>query len=147
MLLSLYSGFQCQDSGDKIYGLLRLADPRYEIPEVDYGKSAEQVYEDTIRIIFTTNQPGTLSYLRGTIHSLSALMDLPEHSKNVLQGMLDHMRTHVIVEASDANDANDTVPILNALGFNVLGSAEEWWYEYRGERYHGLAEPWEEDRS
>lgn len=51
--LDLYSQFECEDPRDKVYGLLGIVNRSSSVPEIDYNKSIQQVYFDTVRILLT----------------------------------------------------------------------------------------------
>jgi hypothetical protein len=74
--IHFYSGLNCGDARDKVYGLLGLVDSIFGMPPVNYANSPLQVYIDTVEILLTRRNPTGIEELLDAARALSRNLDL-----------------------------------------------------------------------
>jgi hypothetical protein len=134
-VLSHQSIWGCEDSRDQVYGLLGIVHSSHKVPEVDYEKSPEQVYLDTIRIMLTEEHHHHSPYL--ALHcakKLSIDMRLPERHLSAIRNLLGdiRMRYESGRMTNIVGPHFQQVPIVHAIGLCPAESGYKWWYEYQG---------------
>jgi hypothetical protein len=135
-VLAMHSLLECEDIRDKVYGLLSIVDASYNVPEINYNKSAEQVYLDTIRIFLTEGQTNELGPIINYSLVLSRFLSLSDKNHSALLRLLEdiRVRTKHILWYPDSI-IKSWPPIIHAIGFDPPESPNQWWYEYDGVRY------------
>ena len=137
---------RCEDSRDQVYGLLGILDSSEHVPEVNYQKSVEQVYLDTVRIILTELQAHTVRFTLTCALRLGQKMCLPFGHMSAIRKLLEDIRMRVIDTVkspykwipSRSNGPYEWMPshpIIQAIGVDPAESPVEWWYERQGVRY------------
>jgi hypothetical protein len=129
----------CEDERDKVYGLLSIVDTPYKVPDIDYDKSVEQVYLDTIRILLTERQGDGFKEIVHYGVTLSRLMCLSDRNQSALLKLfedIDMRFGHRVWSLQTmAKSFPLRPPIIDAIGFEPPESPDQWWYEYDGVRY------------
>jgi hypothetical protein len=118
-----YSGLNCGDIRDKVYGLLGLVDSSYGIPLVNYASSPRQVYTDTVEVLLTRWSPAGYEELLDAARALSRNLGLrPKHIK-----ALDFLWSDV-AEFELAVRRPYTF-VVSAFGFeqSTPGLPDRWW--------------------
>jgi hypothetical protein len=134
-VLSHRSTWGCEDSRDQVYGLLGIVHSSHKIPEVDYQKSPEQVYLDTIRIILTeAHRYHPPDSVLDSAERLSINMRLSDRHLSAIRKLLTDigMRYESSRMTSPVGPPIQVVPIVHAIGFRPAESPDNWWYEYQG---------------
>jgi hypothetical protein len=143
--MQLYSNLDCEDSRDKVYGLLGLLHPTQEAPEVDYNKSLQEVFLDAVRIILARPQPRTP---KGH-HTFKALVDIVRYLARcfTFSKRFTNALGLFFDDLSELGSGNPEVngkyvplnlrkPVIDAIGYkrSARGTLEYWWYEHRDKR-------------
>lgn len=128
--LDLYSQFECEDPRDKVYGLLGIVNRSSSVPEIDYNKSIQQVYFDTVRILLTEKGEEPHNGLLEISAKLSHDMHLCRKQQRVLSKVFGDIRRRVVSNAQKTGES----PVVDAIGFRTSGVWNEWWYEQLGQR-------------
>jgi hypothetical protein len=141
-LLIRYRDQECVDPRDRVYGLLGLADPRFDIA-VDYGKLPQQVFMDAILVIVIDeagplpNQP--LRWTReGDSQQTCAFAEQMECTGPQLQSLRVLMK--VLWSPMRRLAYKGRQCPFTATGFEpadaLFGSQDRWWLDYYGVRYY-----------
>jgi hypothetical protein len=128
-----YSGLNCGDARDKVYGLLGLVDSIYGVPLVNYASSPRQVYIDTVQALLTRWSPARFQELLDAARALSRNLGLrPKHVK-----ALDLLWSGVAEFELAARRPYTFV--VSAFGFeqSTPGLPDRWWVRIEDwKRYH-----------
>ncbi|KAF2028046.1 HET-domain-containing protein [Setomelanomma holmii] len=121
--LTRYSSLKCENHRDKVYGLLGLVEGDYDVPVIDYNKSLQEVYLDTVRIFLKPNKSDRT--LRAAARDALNLGRSMEFSKHDVQAL-----TNMFLDVS-------ILTTISAMGLKSSSSptAHWWWYESCGEQY------------
>jgi hypothetical protein len=133
-VLSHQSTWGCEDSRDQVYGLLGLVDSSRKVPEVDYQKSPEQVYLDTIRIMLTEAHHYSPYLTLITAKRLSINMRLSDRHLSAIRKLLRDisMRYESGRMTNTVGPFSEAIPIVHAIGLWHADYGYKWWYEYQG---------------
>jgi hypothetical protein len=135
-VLTMHSLLECEDIRDKVYGLLSIVGAPYKVPEIDYNKSAEQVYLDALRIFLTKGQTDDLEAILNFSQALSRFLCLSDENCSTLRILLEDMRIRIRYFLwYPSSFLKSWPPIIDAIGFDPPESPNQWWYEYEGVRY------------
>ncbi|CAN9097811.1 unnamed protein product [Alternaria alternata] len=115
--LDLYSQFECEDPRDKVYGLLGIVNRSSSVPEIDYNKSIQQVYFDTVRILLTEKGEEPHNGLLEISAKLSHDMHLCKKQQRVLSEVFGDIRRRVVNNAQKTGES----PVVDAIGFRTSG--------------------------
>lgn len=113
---------QCRDPRDKVFGLQALVAPSRRV-EIDYRKSAKQVFEewmvetDTRKRYIAPNP----QRVKETIRSLHSVMGLGEISQEVLNGYLEYSNN----QGKEVNEFGEVVPVPSSSPRS--SSQRKWW--------------------
>lgn len=143
--LTKFSHNACEDSRDKIYGLLGLVRPEDRPRDIDYAKSPQQVFADAMLAIFRTDPlfttsessySSSVSTARNEdLYMLALNMRFTEPQllslKVVLKSLWHPWRLPLF--------HGRPCPIT-AMGFDAAGSTpdsgDRWWFDFHGKRYY-----------
>lgn len=147
--IARYSGYQCENPRDKVYGLLGIvrSDERLE---VDYNKLVQDVFLDAARAVQVSklDRPDRVK-CQGRLESLAREMGLANGDKGMtgLRGML----RDVFGSTKTARSSLANLPKLarpKVMGFDPQRSGAShgsdsskrllarWWCEHEGKRYY-----------
>jgi hypothetical protein len=142
-----HSHFQCVDPRDKVYALLGLIDMDRRSINIDYEKSANQVYADLVFEIYSLclergQTEDELHYCTSSIgwclrdfKRLYIQMHGQEFHKRTLKRFLSSIfDTEHAIEFLDPH-----LPAITAIGFDNASeniSKDRWWFKYQGKRYY-----------
>lgn len=122
--LSLYSDLDCEDNRDKVYGLLGLVHHDSLCPELDYKKSLQAVYLDTVMILLTQDKlKYTLQHSSSTALHLGQSMGLSRYDLSALRTMFRDISELLTI---------DTI----GLKSEACPTSHWCWYESMGERWY-----------
>jgi hypothetical protein len=134
--LVLHLPLECEDVRDKVYGLLSIVDAPYKVPEINYNKTSEQVYLDTIRVFLAQGQTDALAQIIDCSVALSRFLCLSDDNHSAILCLLEDIRIrrkHLLWYPNFF--LKYWPPIIHAIGFDPSKSPNQWWYEYDGVRY------------
>lgn len=117
VVLNHYSRLRCADDRDQVYGLLGLVDSCHEVPEVDYQKTAEEVYLDTVRILLTKKQYQASVLILDCAQMLAENLCLPHRHLYAIHNLF----KDIIIRVKLGQPI-----IVHGVGFDSSKTPDEW---------------------
>jgi hypothetical protein len=165
-----YSDKKCKDPRDKIYGLMALIQPLFQV-EIDYTKSIHQVFLDAVMVMIREHWyinvisskdlyrgvPWSVRKSRKSSWSLAQAMGFTYLEMSGLRSFLTCIwkRTslHVAVARMNGLDMNLETPYITLLGTDpathqlsgnqrLAATCNRWWYESDGIKYYHDCKKW-----
>jgi hypothetical protein len=149
LTIARFSGYNCEDPRDKVYGLLGIVREKERL-EPDYNKPVQEVFLDVARALRGSkmSQPDSMS-CRARLKSLADKMNLDSEDKDLtgLRAMLQDVFTSSNSPRSDLAKLPKTAEV-QIFGFDPArsgaGLADDkskrrlarWWCEYEGKKYY-----------
>ena len=149
LTIARFSGYNCEDPRDKVYGLLGIVKEKERL-EPDYNKPVQEVFLDVARALRDSkmSRPDSMS-CRARLKSLADKMDLGSEDKDLtgLRAMLQDVFTTSNSPRSDLAKLPKTAQVKN-FGFDPARSGAgltddkakrrlaRWWCEYEGKKYY-----------
>ncbi|KAF3000836.1 hypothetical protein E8E13_006944 [Curvularia kusanoi] len=147
--ISRFSGHNCENPRDKVYGLLGIVKPKERL-EVDYTKSVQEVFLDAARAVHSSKmeKPDRVN-CRARLEWLAGTMGLHSEDKGLtgLRGMLQDVFGSKITARSRLAKL-DTRADAHLMGFEPArdgaGLSDDkskrrlarWWCEHGGKKYY-----------
>lgn len=155
-LIQQFSGNQCADPRDKVYGLVGMCDGVQYIV-VDYSKSTQEVYSDVVMAFWTMFRRTRRNaakvrlpayYYRNILEGLSREMIVEQHQQIGIGAMLEEMFSKMIVGYFGYDLPIRDMPNVTAVGFKARAmegqssslagmkptALDQWWFECSDKR-------------
>ncbi|KAJ8109811.1 hypothetical protein OPT61_g7183 [Boeremia exigua] len=147
--IARFSGYECENPRDKVYGLLGIVKPKERL-EVDYTKSVQDVFLDAARTLQASkmDRPDRVN-CKARLESLARKMNLATEDRGLvgLRAMLQDVFASTKTERSLLAKLPKTARV-RTMGFDPQRSGASladdaskrrlarWWCEFEGKRYY-----------